>query len=83
VSLLWLLRRYIDPIEHRAEAEDRRRARETAPADGQPDATDFAIPHGDADVGRYVCRICGHESGDGAYCPDCLADTMLPAAPGR
>jgi rubrerythrin len=26
----------------------------------------------------FRCRVCGLESPDRAYCPECLADTMVP-----
>lgn len=27
---------------------------------------------------RFRCRVCGYTAPDPAYCPDCLADTMVP-----
>jgi hypothetical protein len=31
---------------------------------------------------ELVCRICGHHSADGPFCPVCLADTMERVPPG-
>jgi hypothetical protein len=31
----------------------------------------------DGDPPTYRCRVCQLESADRAYCPDCLADTMV------
>jgi hypothetical protein len=33
----------------------------------------------DDDPPRFRCRVCDHRSDDRAYCPTCLADTMVPA----
>jgi hypothetical protein len=66
MSLLWLFRKFVDPIEHRQEELDRQRKREVRPADPSPD-----------DGKRFRCRICEHESPSRAYCPTCLADTMV------
>jgi rubrerythrin len=35
----------------------------------------------DADPPHFYCRVCGHESTAGEYCPICLADTMVAARP--
>jgi len=66
MSLLWLFRKLVDPIEHRMEEQDRARKREVRPAQ----------PAGDGS--RYRCRVCAYESDSGEYCPTCLADTMAP-----
>jgi hypothetical protein len=34
-------------------------------------------PHTEGDPPTYRCRVCALESREGAYCPDCLADTMV------
>jgi rubrerythrin len=32
----------------------------------------------EGDPQLYRCRVCGAESPDRTYCPECLADTMEP-----
>ena len=82
VSLLWVLRKYIDSISQREEEAKQRRQREAWPADLSPDDTDIVIEdQPDKASERFRCRLCGHESADGAYCPDCLAPTMEKLLP--
>lgn len=77
MSLVWLLRKFVDPVQHREDAEELRRKREAIPPDIDPDLVDAAAPPPPkADGRRWRCRVCAHESGDGSYCPTCLADTM-------
>ncbi len=64
MSMIDLLRRFIDPVAHRAIAEDRRRKVE-APA---PNPRTPPV---------LTCRVCGYD-GEGRFCPRCLADTMGP-----
>jgi hypothetical protein len=82
MSLLWELRRFIDPIDFRKEDEERRRARECLPPDVDPDQPDQIArgiaPTVNAPPARFACRVCGHRSTDASYCPECLADTMRP-----
>jgi hypothetical protein len=79
-SIIWIVgiltpfERLFDDAEQ-IEAEQRERDQDLTPPAPKP---------GDPPV--YRCRVCGHESEDRSYCPDCLADTMVlkPAPrPGR
>jgi hypothetical protein len=66
--MLWLFKRFVDPVAHRQEAEEHRRklkTREVKPAEAAPDVL-------------YRCRVCELESTSGEYCPKCLAATMEP-----
>jgi hypothetical protein len=78
MSIIWTLRKYIDAIEHReeeaAQERDRRLARRQAlGGDGEEACAEQPAPP----VRLSECRICGHRSSDRAYCPVCLADTMV------
>jgi hypothetical protein len=66
MSIIESLVKLVDPIQARQQEEEKRRAREN----NEGDAT--------SDPPRFACRICGHQSPDKGYCPDCLADTMEP-----
>jgi hypothetical protein len=66
VSIVESLIRLTDPAQAREREEERRQQREQPKRDH------------DGDPPRFACRICGHESEDKAYCPECLADTMEP-----
>lgn len=72
MSLLSLLRKFVDPVEHRREEEERRRQHEDI---GVTRATADEPPPPPPEAGG-VCRICGHE-GPGKFCPTCLAETMV------
>ena len=37
----------------------------------------------DGDPPHFVCRVCGHQDIQKAYCPECLADTMEASAAPR
>jgi rubrerythrin len=63
MSIVESLIKLVDPVQAQAREEERRVARE------QPKRDDAAPP-------IFVCRVCGHRSAAGAYCPSCLADTM-------
>ena len=59
------LTKLVDPAAAREREEERRVARETPkkePAGAPPD--------------RFACRVCGHRSAEGPFCPVCLAGTM-------
>lgn len=70
--MIHLFKKLVDPIQQRAEDEERRRQREARPSEAQGDPPE--------DTARYRCRVCGF-AGQGAavreYCPDCLAATMV------
>jgi rubrerythrin len=71
MSIIESLVKLVDPIQARQQEEERRRARE----DNKGDTS--------SDPPRFACRICGHQSPDKGFCPDCLADTMEPIKPAR
>lgn len=78
MSLMWTLRKFVDPLEWRKESEEKRAARELVveqPNDGGggPAVARLARP-----AEEWTCRICAYESAAGDYCPTCLADTMQP-----
>jgi rubrerythrin len=64
MSIIDTLKRVVDPITARQEEAERkaRRAQPVREAEGDPPL--------------YRCRVCGTESADRTYCPECLADTM-------
>ena len=64
MSIVESLLKIVDPVQAQAREQERRVAREQPKKerDGDP-------PH-------FVCRVCGHEDVQNAYCPECLADTM-------
>jgi rubrerythrin len=70
MSIVESLIKLVDPAQAQAREEERRVARE------QPKRDDAAPP-------LFVCRVCGHRSADGSYCPSCLADTMERAPSAR
>jgi hypothetical protein len=64
-SIVWSLKRLFDkPAD--VEREERDRHSELR---GEPK------PEGDPPT--YRCRVCSLESREGAFCPECLADTMV------
>ena len=71
MSIIESLVKLVDPIQAREREAEQRRAREEPKRDH------------DGDPPRFACRICGHESPEKGYCPDCLADTMEPIKPAR
>jgi rubrerythrin len=72
MSIVESLRKLVDPVQAKQDDEERRSARE------QP------VHEQAGDPPRFVCRVCGHEDIQKAYCPECLADTMEAVpAPGR
>lgn len=78
MSLIWTLRKFVDSIAYSKEQEDQRSAREDQPADPK-DADGDPPPVDDPPrrIERYVCRICAHESTADAFCPHCIAQTMV------
>jgi hypothetical protein len=69
VSIVESLIKIVDPVQAQAREEERKVARE------QPKR------ERDGDPPSFVCRVCGHEDLQSAYCPECLADTMVHASP--
>jgi hypothetical protein len=72
MSIVESLSKLTDPVRAREREEERRKDREQA----QRNDTGDPPP-------RFRCRVCGHEDADGAYCAECLSDTMvrLPRKP--
>jgi hypothetical protein len=66
VSIVESLIRLTDPVQAREREAELRKKRE------EPKRNHAGDPP------RFACRICGHESDDKSYCPECLADTMEP-----
>ena len=80
MSLLAPLLRFIDPIQFRKQQEELRRQREAIPPDFTPEPLDELTPLADQAARAMVCRICA-ASGTGKFCLQCLAETMVDAAP--
>jgi hypothetical protein len=78
MSLLWVLRKYIDPVGHRQVQEDLRRQREDWPPDANPNDVDLKLRPAPASAQVYRCRLCGAEGPEPRYCHFCLAETMKP-----
>ncbi len=84
MSILWTLRKFVDPIEHGIEEEARRRQRESLPAEPQSgDGPPERLPLSPAPEAMFRCRVCGLTARDEAFCPKCLAGTMQPVARAR
>ncbi len=84
MSILWTLRKLVDPIEHGLEEEARRRHRETLPSEPRSgDGPGDRLPAPKAPETTFRCRVCGLTGRDGAFCPKCLAGTMQPVARAR
>jgi hypothetical protein len=77
MSLLDTLLKIIDPIHHRQMQEDRRRKREALPPDVDEDEIDDEVAPRPTRAPLMECRVC-HHRGTGQFCPDCLAQTMVP-----
>jgi hypothetical protein len=84
MSIVWSLKRLFDPATHLQEEGERHAERE------QPEDTDAgdpprfevtARPPVVTSVQRFHCRVCSYRSQASAYCPECLADTMVPTPP--
>jgi hypothetical protein len=65
VSIIESLTKLVDPAATREREEARRGAREAPMRD---DAGSPPI--------KFECRVCGHRSAEGPFCPRCLAATM-------
>jgi len=79
MSIIYTLKKLVDPIAARAEETQLKKAREDVrrQQSGDPPAPPEADTDGAAPL-RFRCRCCGMEQARGAYCPVCLADTMEP-----
>ncbi|MCC6749906.1 MAG: hypothetical protein IT371_19735 [Deltaproteobacteria bacterium] len=78
MSLLWTLRKFVDSVEHREAEATRRRACDGACRQRHGDGGEDGEASAAAETEPLRrCRVCGHRS-RAAYCPECLADTMVP-----
>ena len=66
MSIIDTFKMVVDPIAARQQEAERTRWREQVKREAE----------GDPPI--YRCRVCGTESPDRTYCPQCLADTMEP-----
>lgn len=82
LSIVWSLKFLFDPAAHYQEEGELHAERE------QPQNTNTGAPPTfevtarqpvPAPVQRFHCRVCGYRSRASDYCPECLADTMVPA----
>lgn len=64
MSIIESLKKLVDPAAAQESEELRRVAREV------PVKENTGAPP------EFVCRVCGHRSVDGHFCPVCLAGTM-------
>lgn len=81
VSLIWSIKKLFDPLAHHQEEGEARAEREEPRQTPEADPPGFEMaperpPAAPDEPARFRCRVCGHTSTDGAYCPACLADTM-------
>jgi hypothetical protein len=78
MSMLHLLRKYIDSIQFRQVEEESRRKREVKPPESDDDFVGV-LPPPPAVKGAplLTCRVCGYQAETRhPYCPRCLAETM-------
>jgi hypothetical protein len=78
MSILFTLRKFIDPVGHRQQQEDLRRQREACPPDADPDEVDLVVPRERRESRAYRCRLCQQDGEDPRFCSFCLAETMEP-----
>ncbi|MEE8584651.1 MAG: hypothetical protein V3T83_07355 [Acidobacteriota bacterium] len=68
MSIVHKLKKLANPITFRTEGTDDEAPIEEAEEHlGEPVA--------------FTCKLCGFQDSQGAYCPECLAETMVPAEP--
>ncbi len=75
MSIIWTLKKLVDPIAHRQEAAALKKERERPRYSIAGDPPDPG--EGDPDQ-LHACNACGHESLESDFCPVCLADSMRP-----
>ena len=77
MSIIWTLRKLVDPIAHREAQAAQERDRKHALRQGLGEGDDAAATAKSSPRRRVECRICGHRAEDEEYCPSCLAATMV------
>jgi lipopolysaccharide biosynthesis regulator YciM len=80
MSMLHLLRKWIDIIEYRKVEDEKRRKAEVRPtaADDDEFVGVMVEPPGDGPAPKMTCRVCGYQAETRhPYCPRCLAETMV------
>lgn len=78
MSLMWKLRKFIDPAEYEKEDEARRRQRELLEPEKTADGGEPPVKRIETTPRAFKCRVCGHRELDQQFCPKCLAGTMRP-----
>lgn len=68
MSIVFSLRKLVDPNRARVENAEQRTERERPRDEGE----------GGKPPPTLVCKACGYEGTDPSFCPRCLADTMRP-----
>lgn len=76
MSLIWTLRKFVDPLAWLREDAEKRSAREDKPGEPKDGGGGVRVEEVARPPETWACRVCSYESGSGAYCPVCLADTM-------
>lgn len=66
MSIVESLLKIVDPVQAQRREAERKVQRE------QPKR------ERDGDPPRFVCRVCHLQDAQRGYCPECLADTMIP-----
>jgi rubrerythrin len=75
MSIVYTLKKIVDPAAAREEEAQLKKAREEVRQQQSGDPPEpGAEPEGPAP--RWRCHCCGVEDEQGGYCPECLADTM-------
>jgi hypothetical protein len=64
MGIIESLTKLVDPVAARAREEELKVTR------GTPKKENAGAPP------ELICRICGHRSAEGPFCPVCLAETM-------
>ena len=78
MSMLHLLRKYIDWVEFRKVEEEKKRKREVKTPESDDDLVEvLPPPQADPAAPTLTCRVCGYQAKTHhRYCPRCLAETM-------
>lgn len=82
MSIVWSLKMLFDPAAHREEEGELHAEREQPRHTHAGDPPQFEVTAQqpvETPAQRFHCRVCGYRSRASDYCPECLADTMVPA----